>query len=92
MTLGGRRRPDASADRRLTDLPVPARQIEARPRLAAVTPERYQESIPDLIALARTAPLRLAGSGATTSIADTVGATILAGDPITEAQRLTPLS
>ena len=60
--------------------------------LAAVTPERFQESIPDLIALARTAPLRLAGAGATTSIADTVGATILAGDPITEAQRLTPLS
>ena len=60
--------------------------------LAAVTPERFQESIPDLITLARTAPLRLAGAGATTSIADTVGATILAGDPITEAQRLTPLS
>jgi MerR family transcriptional regulator, light-induced transcriptional regulator len=58
--------------------------------LAAVTPERFQESIPDLITLARTAPLRLAGAGATTSIADTVGATILAGDPITEAQRLTP--
>ena len=60
--------------------------------LAAVTPERFREAIPDLITLARTAPLRLAGSGATTSIADTVGATILAGDPITEAQRLTPLS
>ena len=60
--------------------------------LAAVTPERFQESLPDLITLARTAPLRLAGAGATTSIADTVGATILAGDPITEAQRLTPLS
>ena len=60
--------------------------------LAAVTPERFQESIPDLITLAWTAPLRLAGAGATTSIADTVGATILAGDPITEAQRLTPLS
>jgi MerR family transcriptional regulator, light-induced transcriptional regulator len=60
--------------------------------LAAVTPERFQESIPDLITLARTAPLRLAGAGATTSIADTVGATILAGDPITEAQRITPLS
>ena len=60
--------------------------------LAAVTPERFQESIPDLITLARTAPLHLAGAGATTSIADTVGATILAGDPITEAQRITPLS
>ena len=53
--------------------------------LAALIPERFQESIPDLITLARTAPLRLAGARATTSIADTVGATILAGDPITEA-------
>ena len=59
--------------------------------LAAATPERFQESLPDLITLARTAPLRLAGAGATTSIADTVGATILTGDPITAAQRLTPL-
>jgi MerR family transcriptional regulator, light-induced transcriptional regulator len=58
--------------------------------LAAVTPERFQESISELITLARTASLRLAGAGATTSLADTVGATVLAGDPITEAQRLTP--
>ena len=45
--------------------------------LAAATPERFQESLPDLITLARTAPLRLAGAGAgaTTSVADTVGAT-----------------
>ena len=58
--------------------------------LAAVGPARFQESISDLITLARTASLRLAGAGATTSLADTVGATVLAGDPITEAQRLTP--
>ena len=58
--------------------------------LAAVTPDRFQESISDLITLTRTASLRLAGAGATTSLADTVGATLLAGDPITEAQRLTP--
>ena len=80
------------ADTPLTDL---GRTVEEkRPDvviLAAVTPERFQESIPDLITLARTAPLRLAGAGATTSVADTVGATILAGDPITEAQRLTPV-
>ena len=47
-------------------------------------PERFQESIPDPITLALTAPLRLACAGATTSIADTVGATNLAGDPITK--------
>ena len=58
--------------------------------LAAVAPERFQESISDLITLAPTASIRLAGAGATTSLADTVGATVLAGDPITEAQRLTP--
>jgi MerR family transcriptional regulator, light-induced transcriptional regulator len=57
--------------------------------LAAVAPERFQESISDLITLARTASLRLAGAGATTSITDTIGATVLAGDPITAAQRLT---
>jgi MerR family transcriptional regulator, light-induced transcriptional regulator len=58
--------------------------------LAAVAPQRFQESIPDLTILARIAPLRLAGAGATAGVADTVGATVLAGDPITEAQRLTP--
>jgi DNA-binding transcriptional MerR regulator len=58
--------------------------------LAAVTPERFQERIPDLVTLARTAPLRLAGAGATTEVADAVGAVVLTGDPITEAQRLTP--
>jgi methanogenic corrinoid protein MtbC1 len=77
-----------------TPLPDLGRTVEEkRPDvviLAAVTPERFQERIPDLITLARTAPLRLAGAGATTDVADTVGATILAGDPITEAQRLTP--
>ena len=81
------------ADTRLADLVHTVAEKRADVViLAAVTPERFQESIPDLVALARTAPLRLAGAGATTSIADTVGATILAGDPITEAQRLTPLS
>jgi MerR family transcriptional regulator, light-induced transcriptional regulator len=59
--------------------------------LAAITAERFQQSLPDLITLARTAPLRLAGAGATTSLADTVGATVLIGDPVTAAQRLTPL-
>jgi DNA-binding transcriptional MerR regulator len=59
--------------------------------LAAVAAERFQQSLPDLATLARTAPLRLAGAGATTGLADTVGATVLTGDPVTAAQRLTPL-
>jgi DNA-binding transcriptional MerR regulator len=79
------------ADTPLTDL---GRAVtEKRPDvviLAAVTPQRFQECLPELVTLARTAPLRLAGAGATTSLADTVGATILNGDPITQAQRLTP--
>lgn len=58
--------------------------------LAAVDVDRFQHSIPDLAALTRRAPLRLAGAGATAAIADAVGATVLAGDPVTEAQRLTP--
>ena len=58
--------------------------------LAAVAAQRFEESLSDLITLARTAPLRLAGAGATTGVADAVGATVLAGDPITEAQQLTP--
>jgi DNA-binding transcriptional MerR regulator len=80
------------ADTPLTDLGRAVK--EKRPDvviLAAVTAERFQECIPDLGTLARTAPLLLAGAGATTDIADTVGATILDADPITEAQRLTPL-
>ena len=79
------------ADTPLADL---ARTVEEKHPgvviLAAITPQRFQESIPDLTSLARIAPLRLAGAGATAGVADTVGATVLAGDPITEAQRLTP--
>jgi DNA-binding transcriptional MerR regulator len=58
--------------------------------LAAVTAERFQRAIPELVTLARTTPLRLAGAGATTTIADTTGATVLTGDPVTAAQQLTP--
>jgi hypothetical protein len=58
--------------------------------LAAVDVERFEQSIPDLVTLARTTPLRLAGAGATAAVAGAVGATALVGDPVTEAQRLTP--
>jgi hypothetical protein len=66
---------------------------EKRPEivvLAAVDVDRFQHSVQDLAALTRHASLRLAGVGATAAVADAVGATVLAEDPVTEAQRLTP--
>lgn len=66
---------------------------EKRPEivvLAAVDVDRFQHSIPDLAALTRRTSLRLAGAGATAAVADAVGATVLAEDPVTEAQRLMP--
>jgi DNA-binding transcriptional MerR regulator len=60
--------------------------------LAAVDVARFQRSIPDLATLARSNPLRLAGAGAGAIVADAVGATVLTGDPVTEAQRLTPFT
>jgi DNA-binding transcriptional MerR regulator len=81
------------ADTPLADL---GRAVEEkRPEaviLAAVDVDRFQQSIPDLATLARRAPLRLAGAGATAAVADAVGATVLVGDPVTEAQRLTPFA
>ena len=79
------------ADTPLADLDRTVK--EKRPEavvLAAVDVERFQQSIPDLVTLARSAPLRLAGAGATATVAEAVGATALAGDPVTEAQQLTP--
>jgi DNA-binding transcriptional MerR regulator len=79
------------ADTPLADL---ARTVEEkRPDvviLAAIAADRFQPILPDLTTLARVAPLRLAGAGATTGIADTVGATVLIDDPVTAAQRLRP--
>jgi DNA-binding transcriptional MerR regulator len=79
------------ADTPLVDL---GRTVEEkRPEivvLAAVDVDRFQHSVPDLAALTRHASLRLAGAGATVAVADAVGATVLAEDPVTEAQRLTP--
>jgi hypothetical protein len=40
-----------------------------------------------LTALAQRAPLALAGAGATPQIAAAVGARLLTGDPVTEAER-----
>jgi DNA-binding transcriptional MerR regulator len=79
------------ADTPLADL---GRTVEEkRPEtvvLAAVDVDRFRHSIPDLAALTRRTSLRLAGAGATAAVADAVGATVLAEDPVTEAQRLTP--
>ena len=54
--------------------------------LAATLPEILEPLTPQLTALARRAPLALAGPGATAQIAAAVGARRLTGDPVTEAQ------
>ncbi len=55
--------------------------------LAATVPEALEPLGPQLASLARRAPLALAGAGATPHIAGTAGARLLAGDPVTEAER-----
>jgi DNA-binding transcriptional MerR regulator len=55
--------------------------------LAATLPEHLEPFATQLTALAQRAPLALAGAGATPQIAGTVGARLLTGDPVTEAER-----
>ncbi len=55
--------------------------------LAATLPETLEPHAVQLTALARRAPLVLAGAGATPQIARAVGARLLAGDPVTEAEK-----
>jgi methanogenic corrinoid protein MtbC1 len=66
-----------------------ARTVDARRPdlvvLAATLPENLEPHAAQLTALARRAPLALAGAGATAQIATAVGARLLAGDPVTEA-------
>jgi len=57
--------------------------------IASSTRKRLAAARPELLALAEVAPLALAGSGATTSIAYQVGARLLIGDPVTVAEQLT---
>jgi MerR family transcriptional regulator, light-induced transcriptional regulator len=59
----------------------------AGPGLAATVPETLEPLRPELGSLARRAPLALAGAGATPQIATAVRARLLAGDPVTEAER-----
>jgi len=54
--------------------------------LAATTPERFTDIIPELQRLADLAPLALAGAGATQPTTDRLGARLLTGDPITAAE------
>jgi len=56
--------------------------------LAATLPENLEPHATQLTALAQGAPLVLAGAGATLQIAAAVGARLLTGDPITEAENI----
>jgi methanogenic corrinoid protein MtbC1 len=67
-----------------------ARTVDARRPvlvvLAATMPGNLESHATQLTALAQRAPLALAGAGATPQIASTVGARLLTGDPVTEAE------
>ena len=56
--------------------------------LAATLPENLEPFAAQLTALAQRAPLALAGAGATAEIAAVVGARLLTGDPVTEAENV----
>ena len=56
--------------------------------LAATTPERFTQVAAELTRLAAMAPLVLAGAGATTEFAMSIGARLLTGDPVTAAEHL----
>ena len=56
--------------------------------LAATRPETLEPLRSGLAGLARRAPLALAGAGATSQLASTVGARFLAGDLVTEAMQV----
>jgi MerR family transcriptional regulator, light-induced transcriptional regulator len=56
--------------------------------LAATLPENLEPLAPQLTTLAQHTPLALAGAGATPELADTVGARLLTGDPVTEAENV----
>jgi MerR family transcriptional regulator, light-induced transcriptional regulator len=56
--------------------------------LAATLPGNLEPLTAQLTALARRAPLALAGAGATPEIASTVGARLLTGDPVAAAENI----
>jgi methanogenic corrinoid protein MtbC1 len=55
--------------------------------LAATLPDTLGALRPKLAALARRAPLALAGAGATPQIASAIGARLMADDAVTEAEQ-----
>ena len=55
--------------------------------LAAIRAETLELLRPELAALARRARFALAGAGAMAQIATAAGARLMAGDPVTEAER-----
>jgi methanogenic corrinoid protein MtbC1 len=55
--------------------------------LAATRPQALEPLQAELAALVRRTPLALAGAGATPQIATSVGARLMTGDPVTEAER-----
>ena len=56
--------------------------------LAATVPERFESIVDDLATMGRGRPLALAGAGASADLAERACARFLAGDPVTEADRL----
>ena len=54
--------------------------------LVGTTPERFDDVTPDLTRLAAVAPVAIGGPGATRAVADTVGARLLTGDPVSAAE------
>jgi hypothetical protein len=56
--------------------------------MAATTSERFTAIEPELTRLAALVPLALAGAGATRKLAESIGARLLAGDPVTAAEQL----
>jgi MerR family transcriptional regulator, light-induced transcriptional regulator len=56
--------------------------------LAATTPDPFTGVARELTLLAETVPVAIAGAGATSSLAETTGARMLADDPVTAAEQV----
>ncbi len=54
--------------------------------VSATTPRHFSRVRGELAELAKTSPLSVAGAGATARLAESVGATLLSGDPVSEAE------
>jgi DNA-binding transcriptional MerR regulator len=76
-------------DTPLETLQETARSLDPRLVVVSATAPRYLSRLGDeLAALGRQAPLALAGAGATPALAESAGAALLSGDPVTEADRV----